>query len=644
MTARHPRFAIVGVGPRGLTVFERLCANLRKTVPGTVVEVVLIDAVDVATGAVWRTDQPGRLLMNTVASQITVFTDETVVMAGPVQVGPSLYEWARYLRVTGEAHDLPTAALAEATRLTPNSYPTRALFGHYLRWAYHHIRRISQDFLDVTELIGTAVDLSDEQGRQSIRLDNGQQIRDLDAVVLTQGHLPAREDESSRRLHAKAMATGLRRVPPGNAADTDLDSLKPQQPVLIRGLGLTFFDYLPLLTEGRGGRFVDDRGIVEYRPSGQEPLIYAGSRRGVPFHARGENQKGVSARHDPILLTTPKIFELRDRAASKGDLDFRRDVWPLIAKEVEITYYSTLLDQRISSHDLRIFRSEYAAAPWNSTSVTALLDRHAVPPERRWNWTQVTDPARGLMFPDSDSFQRWLLHYLDTDVRNARLGNVRGPVKAALDVLRDLRNEIRLVVDHQGITGSSYCRDLDRWYTPLNAYLSIGPPARRIGEMAAVMRAGLLRVIGPDMRVTLEGNRFTAMSPSIGDSRVSARYLIEARLPEPDIRRTTDPLMNRLLAKGAVRCYALPNPDGSRYRTGGLEVGIDHRLIDRGGRPHPHRFALGVPTEKVRWVTAAGPRPGVNSVTLADADEVARAMLRLAAIRLEPVPCVGCPH
>jgi uncharacterized NAD(P)/FAD-binding protein YdhS len=640
-TDRCPRFAIIGVGPRGLTVFERLCANLRKTAPDTMVEVFLIDAVRVGTGSVWRTDQPTHLLMNTVASQITVFTDESVDMAGPVQVGPSVYEWARYIGAFHPLDRIPDAARAEAERLTPDTYPSRSFFGHYLRWAYEHIRQVSQDFIKVTEIAETAVDLTDDNGKQTIHLADGRRIGDLDGVVLAQGHLPAAEDRPSDDFARAARVAGLHRIEPGNAANVDLDRADPEEPVIIRGLGLTFFDYLALLTEARGGRFIDRDGRLEYHPSGREPFIYAGSRRGVPYHARGENQKGVSTRHEPVFLTLDTIEELRERAIVRGDLEFRRDVWPLIAREVELVYYTCLLQQRAAPADVRRFCAAYTATPLDDTA--ALLDSHGLGRAERWNWTRIIDPARGLSFADSRAFQQWLLGYLDEDVQHARQGNVRGPIKAALDVLRDLRNEVRLIVDHAGITGSSYRDDLDRWYTPLNAFLSIGPPARRIAEMAALIRAGIVTLIGPDLRIVVDGNRFTADSPRVGNSQVSARCLIEARLPEPDIRYTTDPLLNAMLARGDSRCYSMPDPDGVPYHTGGLEVSRDHRVIDRTGFTHERRFALGVPTEKVRWVTAAGPRPGVNSVALSDADEVAREMLHQVGITLAPVPCVGCP-
>jgi uncharacterized NAD(P)/FAD-binding protein YdhS len=108
--------------------------------------------------------------------------------------------------------------------------------------------------------------------------------------------------------------------------------------------------------------------------------------------------------------------------------------------------------------------------------------------------------------------------------------------------------------------------------------------------------------------------------------------LIEARLPEPDLRRTADELLARLLKTGQCRPHVV---DG--YETGGLDVTErPYRLMDRQGRALSRRFAFGVPTEGVHWVTAAGARPGVDSVTLSDADAVARALLRAAAAETEP--------
>ena len=53
----------------------------------------VIDPAPPGAGQVWRTSQPPELLMNTVASQVTLFTDESVECAGPIRPGPSLYAW-----------------------------------------------------------------------------------------------------------------------------------------------------------------------------------------------------------------------------------------------------------------------------------------------------------------------------------------------------------------------------------------------------------------------------------------------------------------------------------------------------------------------------------------------------------------------
>ncbi|MFJ3231619.1 hypothetical protein [Streptomyces sp. NPDC086787] len=173
--------------------------------------------------------------------------------------------------------------------------------------------------------------------------------------------------------------------------------------------------------------------------------------------------------------------------------------------------------------------------------------------------------------------------------------------------------------------------------------LSTGPPGLRIAETAAVIRAGVLEPVGPAMRVVPEedGSGFSVSSTRVPGPLRSVTTVIEARIQDPDIRRTTDPLLRHLLDTGQAAPYRLPNPDGSCYETGGLAVTErPSRVVDAYGRPHPHRFALGVPTEGAHWATAAGVRPGGDSVTLGDADAIARAALGHGAAqqsgRVEP--------
>jgi hypothetical protein len=186
-------------------------------------------------------------------------------------------------------------------------------------------------------------------------------------------------------------------------------------------------------------------------------------------------------------------------------------------------------------------------------------------------------------------------------------------------------------VDHGGLSGDSYRDELQRWYMPLNAFLSIGPPAERIEQFCALMDAGVLEVLGPDMRVDATDGGFVARSKACPDLEVRATTLIEARLPETDLHRTADPLLQALRDRGDCRAHRIPIRGGGHWVAGGVAVTPrPYRLLDAHDRAHPSRFAFGVPTESVHWVTAAGIRPGVNSVILGDADAIARASLRMA--------------
>ncbi|WSG25675.1 FAD/NAD(P)-binding protein [Streptomyces europaeiscabiei] len=720
--------ALVGAGPRGTSVLERLCASAPELLrPGTRLTVHFVDPAPPGPGQVWRTAQSPHLLMNTVASQVTLFTDDSVDCSGPIRPGPSLYEWA----IGGKRKSDGSHQSGGSDELGPDDYPTRAQYGRYLEWVFAEVVRGAPPGIRVEVHATRAVRLDDApddapEGGQRLTLATGRVLTGLAAVVLTQGHLPTVPDRTERDLTAYAARHGLRHFPPANPADLDLSPVAPGEPVLLRGLGLNFFDHMALLTTGRGGHFVHDdeqeggkdggkdggKKALRYIPSGHEPRLYAGSRRGVPHHARGDNAKGPYGRHTPLVLTPEVIAAFRKRADSGEAPDFLAEIWPLVAKEVETVYYEGVLgsaattpsatghrtrsssrsssradfrddfrgvspgasrsvspggsrssspgDSRSSSPggspgtshggppydpfrvpscdlfgdafidnasrgpSLTPFRDRFLAAPHRSPQESAVLDAFGVAEADRWSWDRVLWPYAQREFADAEEWRGWLLGYLREDAAQAALGNVEGPVKAALDVLRDLRNEVRLIVDHGGLAGVSRREHLDRWYTPLNAFLSIGPPRRRIEEMSALIEAGVLTVLGPRLEVRPEDGAWLARSPEVTGSAVRVTTVVEARLPEPDLRRTADDLLAGLLRAGGCRPHRV---DG--YETGGLDVtSRPYHLIDRQGIAHTRRFAFGVPTEGVHWVTAAGARPGVDSVTLSDADAVARAVLR----------------
>nr|WP_042191206.1 FAD/NAD(P)-binding protein [Kibdelosporangium sp. MJ126-NF4]CEL19918.1 Nitrogen regulatory protein P-II [Kibdelosporangium sp. MJ126-NF4]CTQ97142.1 Nitrogen regulatory protein P-II [Kibdelosporangium sp. MJ126-NF4] len=624
MTADRPqelRICLIGAGPRGTSVLERLCANVRDLDRPVVVDVV--DPAPAGPGAVWRPDQSPHLLMNTVASQVSLFTDDSVTCDGPLVTGPSLHEWSTMVREGRISGGYPELVTAEADRLGPDDYPTRAFYGQYLAWVMNWLCANVPAGLSIRHHTAQAVAVDDApDGRQVVALHDGTVLPGFDQVVLAVGHSALVESGSEQSHRDFAQRHGLAFVGPANPADVDLDEVKPGMPVAIRGMGLCFFDYLGLLTSGRGGEF--DRGAdrLVYHPSGQEPLLYAGSRRGIPYHARGENEKGPHGRHIPRFFTPEVIARLR----SGPPAGFREHIWPIVDAEVRTVYYETVI-RNLSG---QAAAEQFVARAVRGEPEQVLLEQFGVEP--RWDWAEIERPYRDRAFADSAEFQSWLLAYLADDVAHARLGNVSGPRKAALDVLRDLRNEIRQVVDHGGITGESYRDELDAWWNPVNAFTSIGPPVRRIEEMIALVEAGVLRLLGPGMRVRLsdfgpDKRSFLVESSVVPGAPVAVDGLIEARLPEVDIRRSTNPLLRHLMLTGQATPYRI-----GPFESGGLAVTRrPYHVVDRTGRAHPARYAFGIPTEGVHWVTAAGIRPGVGSVTLEDADAIARAALGVTA-------------
>ncbi|MFE5602436.1 FAD/NAD(P)-binding protein [Streptomyces coelicoflavus] len=644
MSAGRVEICVIGAGPRGLSVLERLCANARAEAGHREVLIHVVDPSAPGAGRVWRPDQSQHLLMNTVASQITVYTDDSVRTDGPIEPGPSLYEWARDLAAGGEAAGHGAAMIAEARRLGPDTYPTRAFYGSYLHTAFQRVLANAPAHVTVRAHASRAVAMADTHGvpggPQGVRMDNGTRLNNLDAIVMAQGHVPARLTPREARTASLARIHHLTYITPANPADLELSRLAAGQHVLLRGLGLNFFDHMALFTVGRGGSFHRVDGHLVYRPSGQEPKLYACSRRGIPYHARGENEKGAHGRYVPRLLTPERISRMRRRREAGEGLRFTTDLWPLVAREAESVYYGTLLESRGRSGEREAFVGRYLEASGQDEQ-DRLLDGHGIGPKDRLDWERLARPYGQREFTDRAAFSDWLLGYLADDAREAKAGNLSGPLKAALDVLRDLRNEIRLAVDHGGLDGDSHRDDLEGWYTPLNAFLSIGPPVSRIEEMIALIEAGVLELTGPATEIRIDTSReeaaFVASSREVPGPPVRATALIEARLPEPDLRRTADPLLRHLLDTEQCTPYRIPGAGGTVYESGGLAVTErPYRLLDARGRAHPRRFAYGVPTESVHWVTAAGIRPGVDSVTLGDSDAIARAVLALPPAPVPP--------
>ncbi|WP_410628018.1 FAD/NAD(P)-binding protein [Amycolatopsis sp. cmx-8-4] len=512
--------AIVGAGPSGVSVLERLGANAGELLGDRALEVHLIDPYPPGPGRHWRRDQSRLLMLNTMAAHVTMFTDETVACDGPIRTGPSLHDWARGQPPSAVDAD----ARGELERLTPASFPTRRLQSHYLSWVheravtglppgarvYHHRERV--------------VDLLDEDGRERVVLASGRNI-DADVVVLAVGHQDVELSPEQRRTAEYAEEHGLFFLPPGYTADEDLSAIRPGEPVVVRGLGLAFVDLMVLLTEGRGGRYTEDvTGRLRYLPSGREPVLYAGSRRGVPFPP-----KPTHALSDP---PPPRFFDaagiLRDNA---GELDFFRDVWPHAAKEIGWGYYHELFlahPDRVHG-DLETFARAYAATETGSAEERRLVRATVPDPADAFDLAHLDRPLADERFPHRAALERRITTHVERTLQRAaaaRHSADAGAVAGALTVF----GQLPVLVRSGRLAVRSWASDVDGWWAGLFTHLASGPPPRRLRELLALAEAGVVRFIGPDMAVhTVDGRfaasslRYPAPSPPAPSSRPGCR-------------------------------------------------------------------------------------------------------------------------
>ncbi|CAL9335802.1 hypothetical protein SUDANB95_00164 [Actinosynnema sp. ALI-1.44] len=593
----------VGAGPRTSGLLERLGANAPELFDGPL-EVHLVDPFPAGSGRVWRHEQSPLLRMNSMAEDVTMFTDASVVCDGPVRPGPSLAEW-----------DPPTADLdddvrAELAAMEPTSFPSRRVQSAYLKW-FHDLAVAALPAGSAVHVHPTrAVRVTGcPQTRQRVWLAGRAEPLVADVVVFALGHLDTALSPEHAALRDYAEDHGLVFVPPAYTADADLSVVPAGADVVVRGMGLAFIDLVVLLAEGRGGTFVRVDDVLHYVPSGHEPRLHVGSRRGVPYHSK----TGYRLRGD--APEGPRFFVASDLLARPGEIDFRLHVWPLIAKEVAYGYYRELF----TGHPSRVrltwaeFADRFAGLDWYSRDMRA-LEAEAVPAHSdRLDFEQLDRPIDGLAFDSSDGFQEFLRSYIAADVAR-RSDPAFSADLGAFMALLTAYGQLSVLAASGRLTGE------DGWWHGFFSYFASGPPPDRLEELLALSRAGVVRFLGADTWVEPVDGVFLAGSASVPGTVVRATGLVEARLPTHTLSGTAEPLLCSMLASGDVR-----------ERSGLVAVDpVDSRVLDASGTPHARRFAVGPYT--TNKAQAAFARPNTNNPAFRQNDAVARAVLAFLAV------------
>ena len=683
MSTTH--LALVGAGPRGISVLERLAAYLRAasdkhsqsgqtqyTHPRVTVHI--IDDSQIGAGRVWDTTQTRTLCMNTLADAVTLFTEPGSTVGAPVLSGPTLYEWIRLIRgddllaaldagtlnydtdaeVVAAKQELfrqhpPRDGIAEDYReelagSVEQSNPSRALYGEYLRWVYrvavaqlpdsvdvveHNSRAIRIQQADREAQAGNAGSTPDYDARDSdapdydtpdcgtrdydlITLADGTTIS-AHATVLATGWVLNADNDEQYQLRAANQSENLRWIGPNNPVEQPVEMIPAGQPVLVRGLGMGFFDLMALCTLGRGGFFEVDptsRSGLRYRASGTEPRFVVTSRRGYPFLPKSDYGSL------PPKAQMARLQDALAAAQNRARIDFSTDFAPAIIRDAFEAFYRTLARVR---PDAIMTSVDEIISVIDSTPVHVLLDSHGVHGALAQHASEFCD-LQPYFHPRAESTSQ-VADSLARDIDEALKGT-DSPIKAALWVFASCRKPVGIAGSQGKFTPDSAAPTLHE-VMALGQMVGSGPPLFRSQQLLALVDAGLVDFLGAHPRLEVSADEFMLTCGSgVAARRASATTLVDAWLPKPDIRVPADLLSQSLFASGRIRPFVV---DGAQ--TGSPETDSNtRRTIHPDGSQDSRLHIIGIPTHAQMPDTTISPMPGTDPLMLQETDKTARSL------------------
>lgn len=582
-------FAIVGLGSWGLCVLERTVHHAHLT--DSSIRVHVIEPGQLG-GGVYSTAQPDYLILNNPCGQLSLYATPDYDAEPPYAKG--LYEWAveRGYRRVGYEYRVNSGG----EEILPTDFLPRRLMGEYLAWFYESLIAGAPPNLEIVRHHASVVDITPEIGElESVWLDDGSRIS-VGHVVLTSGHTFNEEDQKTpSKVH-------YLRPYPVEHFDT---IVSPSEPIAIAGMGLVGYDLVTALTVGRGGNYEARGDRLRYVPSGREPEIYLYSRSGIPYCAKSAHGVDPTGDYQPIVCTTEAFARMTTPLGSplRRRVDFRNDLLPLLYAEMQARYFIHAAYLRDGS-DASAFVREQLQRGWDSGKFDRALDR-LEPTYGSFDPAGIVFADAGAHFTSAKDYQANVQRLLETDL-DAALAPGGSPVKAALDVTRIMRDQMRGVIEFGGLSLQSFIDFQSNVRGRINR-IEAGPPALRSQQLLALLDAGIVKApFGPhpDVSATSDG-RVTIHSTELDEPfEATVSHVVRGHLDLPSLARSSAPLLRRLYTMGRLTQFSYGDTT-----VGSVWINEDFHPYDSEGRLQTSLVLLGVLTEGVRYFTHYLPSP-----------------------------------
>lgn len=647
MTDNTSSIALIGLGPRGISVLERLVAQLNTVShPPEKLTLHLIDDAQHGGGKIWDINQPKYLCMNTFAHGMTLFSETNSTVEAPVVEGPTIYEWIRL--TLGDAHVSPGArdyvaahpldpqvleefGRAELEKLRPESYLPRALYGHYILWFFRSVLQDVPEWVEVKQHHARVVDIESRDGADVLHLNNDTTVEAGSTLAVTGWQNQGYTENERWILKTLEDNPSLRWIRADNPIDQGVDSIKDNEKVLVRGLGMGFFDILILSTVGRGGKFVEDSSKpwgMRYEATGTEPTFAAASRRGYPFLPQSDEDSLPPAAEIPRLKKV--VAELSHRTGARS-INYDTEVWPAVARDAYQAYIDTLA--RVEPESLHTSREDIIAA-LDATPVDAgvaynglaqldeVIKRHTTKDFSLLRWMHLLTED----FSSQQELTEHIVQSLCEDLAEAQKGP-DSPVRAALWSVGFSRKPTQVLGAEGRYTLESRHHMFDKAIT-LGQTTCSGPPPFRTQQLLALVDAGIVSFVGgnPVLGTNADAGEWTMSSSASGGKRIPGTTLLDAWVHKPDIRRTPhDSFMHSLVESGRVRAFTETARDGIEVPTGSPAEDPDTRQVHNADGTVDERLHLvGIPAHaEYPDTTLAPPIPGTDSWFIQEADKAA---------------------
>ncbi len=606
------RITIIGSGPRGLSILERLACRFENLSMNHHIEIYLIDDGYIGTGRIWSPEQSKYLLMNTHAKEITAFSGNISGNSQKEKAGQGLtfYQW--WTNTYNDFEDY-------------EGYAPRKYYGEYLL----HVLSVIENNLPINVSLfkknDRVLDIEKKKDNYILHLQNSESIVS-DKIVVATGHSDNFLDGRLKKIQEESYSNeDINFVQSSYLTDANsLSFIKKEEKIGVLGLGLSFYDTVVHLTTGRGGTFKKNKGDLVYIKSGNEPIIFAGSRSGMPIPARGYNQKSPDYSYIPAIFTKERAMKFRE----KGNIRFDKEILPLIEAELSLVYAETLFRKNDKEEEARNLRKlvikHNIITKQGVQTFSDILGINEIITVNLYDWKY---PFKNCEFDNIDQYNIYISDLITKDIEDALQGNVNSPKKAALDVLRNIRNIIRIVVDYGGINPNSYSNEFLKNFDSASKFLSAGPPLKRSQQLQALINAGIIKIIGPNVDYYYDNNlnKIKFYSKNVSNSTIKVSTFIDARVPNTKIKKDTSSLIQNLRSRNIISPF-VNKVENEIFETSGVNVtNSPYHPINKDSEVLESFYIIGIPTEYTRWFMQSGStRPSKWIDFMEDADSIAK--------------------